>query len=288
MTGYGRAEYVQDGIEATAEVRSLNNRFLDIGIRLPKSLAHCEQQVQNIVRKNLARGRVNVSISVKGRDDRTLRLSLDEDLLRAYLQLAQNLREKFSIKGEIDIGQLLSFPDVISYEPEPVADEKYWKCAEIALIKAVESTNQMRDKEGSELAADFEQRISKLEQFINNIEDIAHNRSKDELEKLRKRVHTLLNTQQTDEARLELELAIMADRLDVTEECVRFHSHNKLFKDTMRNGSAPGRQLTFLLQEMNREANTIGAKANCAEISHLVVKIKEEVERIREQVQNIE
>lgn len=288
MTGYGRAEYVQDGIEAIAEVRSLNNRFLDVVIRLPKSMNNCEQKVLEIVRKYLSRGRVNVSISIKTQGDRYLRLTFDEELSRAYIRLAQELKDKFSISGEMDLGQILNFPDVICYEAEPVADEKCWQCAEAALRNALEITNQMREKEGYELGLDFEKRIGQLEKCVNRIEEIAQNRSSEELAKLRQRVQSLLNNQQTDETRLELELAILADRLDVTEECVRFHSHNKMFKDTMEDSESPGRRLNFLLQEMNREANTIGAKANCAEISHLVVQIKEEVERIREQVQNIE
>lgn len=288
MTGYGRAEFIEDGIEATAEIRSLNNRFFDIVVRLPKSMGHFEKKVIEIVREYMSRGRVNISISIKNKDEKSGRLKLDEELSNVYIQLANELKEKFSIKGEIDIAQLLSFPDVITYEPEPTADEKYWNCAEIALRNALQITNEMREKEGQEISRDFEKRIINLEQLVEKIEEIAKNRSREELNKLRKRIQTLLNSEGTDETRLELEIAILADRLDVTEECVRFQSHNKLFMDALKTGQSQGRKLNFLLQEMNREANTIGAKVNCVEISHLVVQIKEEVERVREQVQNIE
>lgn len=288
MTGYGHAENVQNGIETAAEVRSLNNRYLDVNVRLPKAMAHFEQKIIDTVREYFARGRVNVSISQKTKEDHPAGLILDENISKAYLRLAKDLKEKYSVSGELNVGQLLSFPDIISYEAEPLADETYWQCAEAALRDALVQSNEMREKEGHELGLDFEKRIQGLEQHISEIEEISSNRSSEELDKLRTRVQTLLDNHDVDQDRLELEIAILADRLDVTEECVRFHSHNKLFLDTLNGGDSPGRRLNFLLQEMHREANTIGAKANNAQISHLVVLIKEEVERIREQVQNIE
>ena len=288
MTGYGRAECIRGRLEATAEIRTLNNRFLDIIVRLPKSMCHLEQKVLDIVRQYLTRGRVNVSISVKNNDANNLKFSFDNNLVKAYLMMAKEIKKKFSLKGKIQLTQILSMPEIINYEPEPIADDTYWECTVTALKEALQKTNNMRDKEGKELVIDFEKRLENLDTYLTKIEDIAKNRSVIELKKLKSRIINLIEAQQPDESRLELELAIIADRLDVTEECVRFHSHNKLFKDTMYNGETPGRKLNFLLQEMNREANTIGAKASNAEISHLVVLIKEEVERIREQVQNIE
>jgi uncharacterized protein (TIGR00255 family) len=156
------------------------------------------------------------------------------------------------------------------------------------MIVALEELCKLRLKEGEQLYQDFEQRLQNLEQLIEAIEKIAVNRPAEELAKLRVRVRQLLNDENIDEGRLELELATLADRMDITEECIRFKSHNYLFADMLKRDHAQGRKLNFLLQEMNREVNTIGAKAFSAEISHHVVKIKEEVERIREQVQNVE
>ncbi|MDZ7358351.1 MAG: DUF1732 domain-containing protein, partial [candidate division KSB1 bacterium] len=182
----------------------------------------------------------------------------------------------------------LQFPDIISYEEGAGANEAIWHAIEQAIIIAMENLQEMRRREGQELAKDLEGRIQLLDKRIAQIEAISSSRMGEELAKLRQQIQAILPIEGVDEARLETEIALMINRIDVTEECVRFHSHNKMFLDVMVSEDVVGRKLNFLLQEMTREANTIGAKANHADIAHLVVEIKEEVEKIREQVQNIE
>jgi len=288
MTGYGRGVHRQNDLEVTAEVRSVNNRFLDVVVKMPKTLSDYEQKVRELVGKYLNRGRINLWMSITSGDDKYQNLKINKGLATAYLRLAKQLKDEFNLNGDIDINQLLVFPDIITVEVDEDASKETWQCAEQAIIKALDQLSQMRQVEGQSLQQDFKNRIENLEKVIARIETLAKNSPQEELNKLRARVAKLIKNEHIDEGRLELELALIADRLDITEECVRFHSHNKMFLEILEEDTSSGRKLNFLLQEMNREANTIGAKTASSEISHLVVEIKEEIERIREQVQNVE
>ncbi|RME00811.1 MAG: DUF1732 domain-containing protein, partial [Calditrichaeota bacterium] len=183
---------------------------------------------------------------------------------------------------------LLSFSDIFMQDSLADLPEEAWNCIEEAIEKALIELNAMRQREGQEIEADLRKRIEFLSRYIEKIEELSEGRSEKEFEQLQHRLRSMIKNGELDPARLELEIALLADRVDVTEECIRFKSHNKLFLESLEKPEPVGRKLNFLLQEMNREANTIGAKANDAEIAHLVVQIKEEVEKLREQVQNIE
>jgi uncharacterized protein (TIGR00255 family) len=288
MTGFGRAVLKRDDIEVTIEVRSVNNRFLDISLRTPRLLANYEQKIKDLIGRVLSRGRVSLTITIANGNETVNNLTLNRPLAQAYLRLTEDLKQELNLSGNISIEQLLQLPDIINADVPPEENEKYWHVTESGLNEALASLQEMRQQEGGELRKDFGSRITNLEQLLTRIEGMAANRPQAELEKLRQRVKILLKDDKVDESRLEMELAFLADRLDITEECVRFHSHNKAFIQMLDNEQAPGRKLNFLLQEMNREVNTIGSKASSAEISHLVVEIKDEVEKLREQVQNIE
>ncbi len=288
MTGYGRSAYQKDEIEVAVEIRSVNNRFLDISLRNPRILADFENQIKELIGKSLSRGRINISITVQSQNANLQTLTLNKPLALLYHRLATELQQELNLGGRIELGQLLTLPDIIISDDNAPETEKYWECTRQALTAALEELQSMRRNEGAELVRDFMQRIENLEKMIRAIEALAANRPREEMDKLRQRVRALVQEERIEEGRLEMELAFLSDRLDVTEECVRFHSHNKAFVQILENEAAPGRKLNFLLQEMNREANTIGSKASSAEISHLVIEIKDEVEKLREQVQNIE
>lgn len=289
MTGYGRGEVRNGDCEIFAEVRSVNNRFLDVQMKLPKSYFHYEQEIKNIVRNYVTRGRINIFVGLKSNNDENGNgLGINREPAKIYWKLINQLKKEFKIRGRVKLEHLLQFPDIISYEETNGASEATWKLIETALITAMENLQDMRKREGQELANDLDGRIQSLNSQIDQIEKISAGRMGEELEKLRQRVKEILSVEGVDETRMETEIALMINRIDVTEECVRFRSHNKMFLDIMKAEEGGGRKLNFLLQEMTREANTIGAKANQADIAHLVVEIKEEVEKIREQVQNIE
>jgi uncharacterized protein (TIGR00255 family) len=288
MTGYARGEDHRGGYSAAVEVRSLNHRFLDIMLRLPKSLGNYEQQVKEIIRQKVGRGRLNVVITLKDANDSEPGLHADEELAHSYKMMLENLQSKLGLKGEITIDHLLHFTDILSVENGAALPEEAWLCVEQALLNALDELNAMRAREGQEMANDMRQRIDILQEKLARIEARSRQRGPEEFAKLQRRLRGMIDSHEIDASRLELELALLADRVDVTEECIRFRSHNTLFLEALANEDSAGRKLNFLLQEMNREANTIGAKACDAEIAHLVIELKEDVERLREQIQNIE
>ncbi|MDZ7372551.1 MAG: YicC family protein [candidate division KSB1 bacterium] len=288
MTGYGRGVSTSGDLLVLAEVRSFNSRFLDISLRLPKALGGLDQRVRDLVRQYVVRGHVNLTVRVKNGDERTIPLQADLMLARSYVRALHELKKELRLPGRIEIGHLLQFPEILSGGEESEDAEALWEPVQEAVTTALQELQEMRAKEGQALEKDLRGRIARLEQLVQRIEEEAQRRRGEQFERMRERVRQLLADDQIDENRLYTELAILVDRMDVTEECVRFRSHNAQFLRAMEAEEAVGRRLNFLLQEMHREATTIGAKAYSAEISHLVVELKEEIERIREQVQNIE
>ena len=287
MTGYGRGIETIADLEITAEVRSVNNRFLDLVQKSPRSLANYEPQIREMVSRYIKRGRVNLWIGITSETDKYQDLVLNKGLINAYLRISRELKE-LGVSGEIDINHLLSLPEILSIDIDSNADESIWLCAQKAIKTALLELNNMRSAEGRELNNDFVERVKNLESIIKKIEMLSQNAPVEELDKLRNRVRKLISDELLEQGRLELELALISDKIDITEECVRFHSHNKLFLEILENETSQGRKLNYLLQEMNREANTIGAKTSIAEVSHSVILLKDEIEKIREQVQNIE
>ncbi|MDQ7052571.1 MAG: YicC/YloC family endoribonuclease [candidate division KSB1 bacterium] len=288
MTGFGKSSYSQNGYEAQVEIRTVNHRFLDISIRLPKNFETREGVLRELIKKFISRGRVNLSVTLKGDQGFQLEIKVNEEAVRAYRELLESLRQHAGIKSPVQIEHLMGFSDIFIQDNQESVSDDAWQCIEKAVELALVDLNTMRQREGREIEADLRKRIAMLEKYIKEIERLSVGRSEKEFALLKKRIENLVDSGEVDPARLELEIALLADRVDVTEECIRFKSHNTLFLESLEQPEPAGRKLNFLLQEMNREANTIGAKANNADIAHLVVKIKEEVEKLREQVQNIE
>jgi uncharacterized protein (TIGR00255 family) len=287
MTGYGRGEAKANGVTAIVELRGVNSRFLEVVARLPRSLSLRENDIKEIVRKTVTRGKVNILVTIERENDGEPGLRINASAARSYFRLLAQLKKATKIRETIKLDHLLRFSEVLEGEEVERADETEWETFQEALRGALEQFAQMRVNEGAELKKDFESRLALLEQTLTEIEAISRDQIPQERTRLRERINVLMNGESVDEGRLELELALLADRLDVTEECVRFHSHNKFFLAALEEEAA-GRKLNFLVQEMNREANTIGSKSSSVEIAHRVVRLKEELERIREQLQNIE
>lgn len=288
MTGFGRGEETRDGISAIVELRSVNNRFLEVSARLPRTLSSRENDVKELIRKRISRGKVNATVSVERKNAAGIPLRMDPKAAKDVYKLLNQLRRAVGIKESVKLEHLLQFSEVIGQEETGDADEAEWSVVQAAIGKAVAALEAMRTQEGRELAKDFQERIGLLEQDVARVEELSKSQVPIERERLRERIKQIIDQGAVDEARLEMELALMADRIDVTEECVRFRSHTKFFLKTFDDQDSAGRKLNFLLQELNREANTIGSKSAMPEIAHLVVHMKEELEKIREQVQNIE
>jgi uncharacterized protein (TIGR00255 family) len=289
MTGYGRAELSRRGTTVSAEARSVNSRYLDVTTRMPRTLSHREKDVKEIVRSFLSRGSVNITVKIEKESNGETPLKINTSAAKSYYRLLNELRKVVKVKEQVKLEHLLSFSEILEPVDAEEAGVKEWELVEETVREALEQLNTMRANEGKELARDFEKRVQVVDGLLGQIETLAADRVPAERARLLERVGQLVQDKSMiDQNRLELEIALLADKLDITEECVRYRTHNKFFLEALRKEQTPGRKLNFLVQEMNREANTIGSKANDAGIAHLVVQIKEELERIREQLQNIE
>lgn len=289
MTGYGSGEAERNGISARAEVRSVNNRFMELTVRLPRSLQLRENDAKEFVRKQLTRGKINVSVTVERDNAEELPITVNEAAVKAYMNLLQDIRKISGIQEEVSLQHLLTFSEIFEAPEGDETDTEEWEVALEALTKAIDSLMTMRSNEGKELEKDVRSRINLIADTVEEIDAMSKERIPNERVKLRERVAQLASDVSIiDDKRLELEIILLSDKLDVTEECVRFRSHTKFFLEALKKDESAGRKLTFLLQEMNREANTIGSKTMDAEIAQKVVLIKEELEKIREQLQNIE
>ncbi|WP_290960994.1 YicC/YloC family endoribonuclease [Gracilimonas sp.] len=289
MTGFGRGEASENGITATVEIKSLNSRYLDLSIRLPQRLQDKELEVKELVQKTINRGKLNITVYLSESETGEPSIRVDEKKVKGYSRILDNLREAAGISDPISIKDITQFGDVfINEEEDEEVLEQKWKVAEKALSEAVESLLKMRTQEGSQLKNDLVDRIEFIDENLEIITKETAGRAEDARDKLMERINNLIEEDKIDPERLELEVAILVDKMDVTEEIVRLRSHLKFFIEAVEQPEPAGRRLNFLTQEINRELNTIGSKANNSDIAQYVVKCKEALEQIREQVQNVE
>jgi uncharacterized protein (TIGR00255 family) len=288
MTGFGRGEVEVKGVRVSAELRSLNSRFLEITPKLPRFLAPLEGDVKNLIQEKISRGRVLVNLSWDEAEGLTESLKLDEDLADRYFNLLKALKERYDLSGDIDLATFAALPDLVRHE---VAE---WEPAEaLAVVKEVIGTAlrdlmEMKTREGERIAQDLKQRIDDTVSHLEELEKRAGQRVEEVRQRLRARLAEITDTGEYSESLLAQEVVLFADKSDCTEECVRYRIHCENFSRYLAEGGVVGRKLNFLLQEMAREANTMAVKASDAEVSGKVVLIKEELEKIREQVQNVE
>jgi uncharacterized protein (TIGR00255 family) len=289
MTGFGRAEVSRDGINISAEVRSVNSRYLDLTLRLPRSISQREKELKDIVRTFLNRGNLNITVKIAYDSNGAIPLKVNTAAAKSYFKLLNEIRKSVKIRGQVKLEHLLTFSEVLEPVEEEETDELEWELVQETVRQALENLNAMRSEEGNELTKDLEKRIHWMERTLDEVEKLSKERIPEERKNLHERIAQLVEDKFViDQNRLELEIALMVDKLDITEECVRYKSHNKFFLEALNKNEAAGRKLNFLVQEMNREANTIGSKSSDAAIAHMIIGLKEELEKIREQLQNIE
>lgn len=288
MTGFGAGEVVAGAGRYGVEVRSVNHRFLEVVVRLPRNLSVLEDRVRAVVQSRLLRGRVDV---VLVRDDYSRRprtVKTDVELAKAYVSALDGLRQALPVSGTVDLSVLLSLPDLVKIEEEKEDVEASWPSVESGVSAALDKMVAMREAEGARLAADLLERIARMESLGGAIAARAPKVVEDYHARLERRVQELAGAVAVDPGRLATEVALFADRSDITEELTRFRSHLAQFRATLGNAGAIGRTLEFIVQEIGREANTIGSKANDLEITRHVIAIKGELESLREQIQNVE
>lgn len=291
MTGFGEAERQTEAGTLRVEIRTVNHRHLSVNFRTPASLAKYEPLMRDWLRAHLARGHANVAVRLEpATAAAAVGLKLDDERVAAYLALFGELRTRFGVGGEPTLADVLRFNDVIVRDDEGGRVEVPQDDVQAVMEDAARAVAAMREDEGRRLQADLEGRLSAIDTALDAITELAPQRLAAERDRLRAAITELSQGVGVSEERLAQEVAYLAERWDVNEELVRFRSHNELFRELMAaNPEEPvGKRLSFLVQEMHREANTIGSKANHAGIAHRVVSIKEEVERLREQVENVE
>ena len=288
MTGYGRSERSRDGVSVSVELRSLNSRFLEVITRTPRDLNPRENDIREIIRKIVNRGKINVSVNVEREQKATTGLKVNPDTVAAYKEALEQIKKAAKLKDTVSLDHLLRFSDLLIQPASEVSEDVQWELVAQAVEEAARALDTMRRNEGSELSRDITDRVASISKMVDSVEKISREKIPQERQRLRERIAQLFENDEIDEQRLEFEIVILAEKLDVTEECVRFRSHAKFFMEAVNGPEPAGRKLGFLLQEMNREVTTIGSKSNDSEIAHLVVRAKEELEKIREQVQNIE
>lgn len=288
MTGFGRSTYENEGREYIIEIKSVNNRFTDINIKMPRNLNYLEEKIRKQILSNISRGKVEVSIQLNNNSDLGKKINLNTDIAKKYVEELKKLSEETNIIDNINIMDVARFPDVLNIRIDEEAEEVIEKELFTALDSAINSFLDMRQKEGSKTKVDLENRIEVIKQKIEQISSISAGLVDEYVVKLETRIKELLKTDVVDQTRLAQEVVIYSDKCSVEEEITRLKSHISQFLNLLNENIAIGKKLDFLIQEMNRETNTIGSKANNLEITNFVVDIKTELENIREQIQNIE
>lgn len=287
MTGFSRAELKENGINVNVEIKSLNGKYLEINCRLSKSIQTKENEIREIVRKYINRGTISININVET-DLAKNSFKLNTDAAKFIYNQLENLRKDIKIKEPVKITDLMSLSSYFLENENNENLDKQFAIVKKALNNALRNLDQMRKKEGQTLLKDINNRMKYITEVVEKIEKLGIQRIPNEREKLKQKLAQFFENEEYDEQRLQMEILLMADKLDITEEIIRLRSHIKFYYDIIKNDENPGRKINFLLQEINREINTIGSKANDAQISQYVVNLKEELERIREQIQNIE
>ena len=288
MTGFGRAEGETSLGKVAVEARSINHRYCDINIKVPKRLSLFENRIKEIIRSQVSRGRIDITLRFDSAGEEKIQLNVDLDLAQQYYRVFHDLKEKLHLGDEITLGLLAGAKDLITAKEESIDIEPYWQMVLPILNQSFQSMDAMKRLEGEALAKDLQQRLELVGKQLRMIKQQFPSRLKITLTRLHERLRSLLEGAEIDPSRFQQEVAFLAERTDITEEIVRAESHLAQF-DTLLEGNEPsGRKMDFLVQEIHREMNTVSAKANDAEISQRVVEIKAELEKIREQVQNIE
>jgi uncharacterized protein (TIGR00255 family) len=288
MTGYGRCEKVDGGKKILAEIKSVNHRYSDYSIKVPRCYAYLEERVRAYVSRYISRGKVDVYINIESFDEADKSIILNEALAKEYITALYELRDKFGLKDDITVSSVASYGEIFKSEKREEDEEALWQSVEKVLSEAVDMFVKMREREGERISADLEQRVKYMQTLAARVDERSPETVEEYKNRLYNKIKEVLEDRSIDEARVLTEVAIFADKVAVNEETVRLASHFEEFFGILAADEPAGRKLDFLIQEINREINTIGSKANDIHIAKIVVELKAELEKLREQIQNIE
>ncbi len=288
MTGYGTAKGKIEDLDVTIELKSVNNRYLDTSVRVPRGFVFLEDKIKSTIQSKLSRGKIDVFVTIDSSSSEDLIVRINEPLARGYIEALKSLSEEFELSNNVDAVTISRFPDVLSLEKKEMDMDAVSAGIQELTLAAVADFDRMRAIEGEKLQLDLYEKISCIESLLEKIEEEAPKTVEDYQNRLLQKMKDVLEDSSVDENRIIQEAAIYADHIAINEETVRLHSHIAQLKMMIEQGSPIGRKMDFLIQEFNREANTIGSKCQNSEVAHYVVDMKSEIEKMREQVQNIE
>ena len=288
MTGYGSAKGTVEGLEIHVELKSVNNRYLDCSVRLPRSFLFAEDMVKSLVQKHISRGKVDVFLNVDSSSAGDMSVRVNEGLLKGYVDAISHIAEEYGLSNDISAMSVARFPDVLTVEKRDLDAEAISAGMENIVEQALRDFDAMRLREGEKLCEDVLSRLETISALVSRVEEKAPETVEAYRRRLEQKMAEVLGTAGIDESRILTEAAVFADHIAVDEETVRLRSHMSQLRTMIRGNSPTGRKIDFLIQEFNREANTIGSKCQNSEIAHVVVDLKSEIEKIREQIQNIE
>ncbi len=287
MTGFGRGKYENEGRIYTVEIKSVNHKYTDINIRIPRFLNSVEEKIRKRISEEISRGRVEVFVNFENYSNKGVSIKINKELAKEYINQLKDLAEETKVNFNINVIDVSKLPEILKLEDNE-NDELISNELMIAVNNALETFVAMREKEGQKLIEDIEKRIYLIQDKVNEIIGFSSNLVEEYIAKLETRVNELLKPGTVDEDRLLQEIVIFSDKSSIEEEITRLKSHISQFLELIKQSSPIGKKIDFLIQEINREVNTIGSKANCLDITNRVIEIKTEVENIREQIQNIE
>ncbi len=288
MTGFGRCEYADESRKFTVEVKSVNHRYLDVNIKMPKKLNFFESSIRTLLKEYIERGKVDIYITYEDFTENNFALQYNSALAAQYLKYLNQMADEFGLENDIRVSTLSRYPDVFVMEEQAIDEEELWSGLEKALRGAFEPFVESRVREGENLKNDLCEKLDNMVSYVDFIEERSPEIMRDYRTRLEEKLRELLGDNQLDDARIAQEVTIFADKICVDEETVRLRSHILSVKDTLNAGGSVGRKLDFLAQEMNREANTILSKSNDLKISDIGISLKTDIEKVREQIQNIE
>ena len=287
MTGFGRSKYEIEGREYLVDIRSVNHKYNDISIKMPRVISYLEDKVRKEILENISRGKVDVFISLDDYSEKGKEIKLNKELAKAYIKELRELAEETDIRCDINVTEITKFPDVLNLKDEE-NEEEMWEELKVALDEAISNFVSMREVEGRKIKEDLKNRIESISKKVSEISEFSAGLIEEYIIKLNARVKELMNTDIIDENRLAQEIVIFSDKSSIEEELTRLKSHIAQFLNLLEKDSPVGKKFDFIIQEMNREVNTIGSKANSLDITNRVIELKTEIENVREQIQNVE
>ena len=288
MTGYGRYQDTVDGMDITVEIKAVNHRYYEYSSRLPRAYGFLDDKLKAYLQGSISRGKVDVYVFIDTADAPGSRVTVNHSLVQGYLKALREIAETYGLRNDVSVMSLARYPDLLTVHREAEDEEAVWAAVRTVADVALNRFLQMREKEGEKLQEDILSRAAAILEAVGQVEERSPQTVREHMDKVQARMRELLGTATVDEQRLLTEAALFADKIAVAEETVRLRSHISQLEHMLAGNEAVGRKLDFLVQEINREANTIGSKAQDVQLARVVVDIKAEIEKIREQIQNIE